>query len=60
LFSDIFEIYDEYKAFRRRIKCNVNQNKEFNEDNLMRYHFVELWSGENYDSSMYVFTIPEK
>jgi uncharacterized protein with ParB-like and HNH nuclease domain len=54
-FSDIFEIYDNFKHLGEELGINLISNKEFNEDNLMRYHFVS-YSNENYDASAsYVF-----
>ncbi len=47
-FSDIFELYDDVKHLGEEININLIKNKEFNEDNLMRYHFVS-YSDENYD-----------
>jgi len=47
-FSDIFEIYDDIKHLGEELNINLIKNKEFNEDNLMRYHFVS-YSDENYD-----------
>lgn len=47
-FSDIFEIYDDIKHLGEELGINLIKNKEFNEDNLMRYHFV-TYSNENYD-----------
>jgi uncharacterized protein with ParB-like and HNH nuclease domain len=47
-FSDIFEIYDDIKHLGEDLGINLIKNREFNEDNLMRYHFVS-YSNENYD-----------
>jgi uncharacterized protein with ParB-like and HNH nuclease domain len=47
-FSDIFEIYDDIKHMGEDLGINLIKNKDFNEDNLMRYHFV-TYSNENYD-----------
>lgn len=47
-FSDIFEIYDDIKHLGEDLNVTLIKNKEFNEDNLMRYHFVS-YSDENYD-----------
>lgn len=47
-FSDIFEIYDDIKHLGENLNITLIKNKEFNEDNLMRYHFV-TYSDENYD-----------
>jgi hypothetical protein len=47
-FSDIFEIYDDIKHLGEELGINLIKNRDFNEDNLMRYHFV-TYSNENYD-----------
>lgn len=47
-FSDIFEIYDDIKHLGEELGINLIKNRDFNEDNLMRYHFV-THSNENYD-----------
>lgn len=47
-FSDIFEIYDDIKHIGDELGINLIRNRDFNEDNLMRYHFV-TFSNENYD-----------
>ncbi len=47
-FSDIFEIYDDIKQLGEELGINLIKNRDFNEDNLMRYHFV-TYSNENYD-----------
>lgn len=47
-FSDIFEIYDDIKHLGEELNITLLKNKEFNEDNLMRYHFV-TFSNEDYD-----------
>lgn len=47
-FSDIFEIYDDIKHLGEDLNITLIKNKEFNEDNLMRYHFV-TYSDANYD-----------
>lgn len=47
-FSDIFELYDDIKLLAEDLSINLIKNKDFNEDNLMRYHFV-TYSNENYD-----------
>jgi uncharacterized protein with ParB-like and HNH nuclease domain len=49
-FSDIFEIYDDIKHLGEELKINLLNNKDFNEDNLMRYHFV-TYNNEDYDPS---------
>lgn len=47
-FSDIFEIYDDIKVMGEELNITLIKNKDFDEDNLMRYHFVS-YSSENYD-----------
>ena len=47
-FSDIFEIYDDIKHLGEELGINLIKSRDFNEDNLMRYHFV-TFSNENYD-----------
>ena len=47
-FSDIFEIYDDIKHLGEELGINLIKSRDFNEDNLMRYHFV-TYSNENYD-----------
>jgi len=49
-FSDIFEIYDDIKLLADKLGINLIKNRDFNEDNLMRYHFV-TFSNENYDAT---------
>lgn len=54
-FSDIFEIYDDIKHVGEDVGINLINSKDFNEDNIMRYHFV-TFCGENYDpTASYVF-----
>jgi hypothetical protein len=47
-FSDVFEIYDDIKHLGEELGVNLIKNRDFNEDNLMRYHFV-TYSNENFD-----------
>lgn len=47
-FSDVFEIYDDIKHQGDDLGISLIKNKDFNEDNLMRYHFV-TYSNESYD-----------
>jgi uncharacterized protein with ParB-like and HNH nuclease domain len=54
IFSDIFEIYDDIKQLGSEINVNLIKSKDFDEDSLMRYHFI-TYSNDNYDpSSSYV------
>jgi len=48
VFSDIFEIYDDIKHLGEELNITLITNKDFNEDNIMRYHFV-TFSNEDYD-----------
>jgi hypothetical protein len=50
IFGEIFEIYDDIKTLGEKLEINLISNKEFNEDNLMRYHFV-MFSEDNYDAT---------
>ena len=47
-FSTMFEIYDDIKIVGEQINVALIKNKEFDEDSIMRYHFVSF-SNENYD-----------
>ena len=47
-FSYMFEIYNDIKHYGEELGINLIKNKDFNEDNLMRYHFV-TYSNENYE-----------
>ncbi|NTU83366.1 MAG: hypothetical protein HGA45_29020, partial [Chloroflexales bacterium] len=47
-FSTMFEVYDDIKIVGERINVTLIKNKEFDEDSIMRYHFVSF-SNENYD-----------
>ena len=47
-FSKIFEIYDDIKIVGERLNVALIKNKDFDEDSIMRYHFV-TFSNENYD-----------
>lgn len=50
VFGEIFEIYDDIKGLGEKLEINLISNKEFNEDNIMRYHFV-MFSEDNYDAT---------
>lgn len=50
IFGEIFEMYDDIKGLGEQLAINLISNKEFNEDNIMRYHFV-TFSEENYDAT---------
>ncbi|MNS61888.1 hypothetical protein D3C72_949300 [compost metagenome] len=59
-FSDIFEIYDDIKHLGEELGINLIKNRDFNEDNFMRYHFV-TYSNENYDpTASYVLQFSKK
>lgn len=47
-FSTIFELYDDIKQTGEENNITLIKNKEFNEDNIMRYHFIS-YTNENYD-----------
>lgn len=47
-FSAMFEVYDDIKIVGERLNVTLIKNKEFDEDSIMRYHFVSF-SNENYD-----------
>lgn len=49
-FSEIFEIYDDVKQLGERLNIALIKSKEFDEDSLIRYHFI-THSNENYDPS---------
>lgn len=48
VFSDIFEVYDDLKHIGEDLNITLIRNKDFNEDNIMRYHFV-TFSNLDYD-----------
>lgn len=48
VFSDIFEVYDDIKHIGEDLNITLIRNKDFNEDNIMRYHFV-TFSNLDYD-----------
>jgi hypothetical protein len=50
LFGEIFEIYDEIKHIGETQSINLIRKKDFDEDNIMRFHFVS-YSDENYDAT---------
>jgi len=47
-FSEMFEVYDDIKLAGERVNIALIKNKEFDEDSIMRYHFL-TFSNENYD-----------
>lgn len=47
-FSQLFEVYDDIKLTGERLNITLITNKEFDEDSIMRYHFVSF-SNETYD-----------
>ncbi len=47
-FSAMFEVYDDIKIVGERLNVTLIKNKEFDEDSIMRYHFVSF-SNENFD-----------
>jgi len=50
VFGQIFEMYDDIKGLGEYLEINLISNKDFNEDNIMRYHFVSF-SEEDYDAT---------
>jgi uncharacterized protein with ParB-like and HNH nuclease domain len=53
-FSDIFEYYDDIKTIGEDYNINLIKSKEFNEDNIMRYHFVSYFDDDYDPTSNYV------
>lgn len=47
-FGEIFEIYDDIKIIGERLNVALIKNKEFDEDSIMRYHYVSF-SNKNYN-----------
>lgn len=50
VFGDIFEIYDEIKVKGEELGITLIASDKFDEDSVMRYHFVS-YSDEDYDAS---------
>lgn len=50
VFGEIFEIYDDIKHVGELLEITLLKNVEFNEDNIMRYHFVSYFN-DNYDAT---------
>ena len=50
VFGEIFEMYDDIKGLGEVLEINLISNKEFNEDNIMRYHFVS-YNDEDYEAT---------
>lgn len=50
VFGEIFVMYDDIKNLGEQLEINLINNKDFDEDNIMRYHFV-TFSEENYDAT---------
>ena len=50
IFGEIFELYDDIKAIADDEIINLIRSKDFNEDNIMRYHFI-CFSDEDYDAT---------
>jgi len=58
-FGEIFEIYDNIKHIGKEFGINLIKGKEFNEKNIMRYHFITL-SDDNYEATApYVLGYPK-
>jgi uncharacterized protein with ParB-like and HNH nuclease domain len=49
-FGDIFEAYEEIKYLGEKLGVSLIKNKEFNEDTVMRYHYITLFK-DNYGPS---------
>lgn len=49
-FGEIFELYDDIKQIADDENIRLIRRKEFNEDNIMRYHFVSF-SDDDYDAT---------
>jgi len=49
-FSDIFEVYDDIKQLGEELNITLIKGRDFDEDNIMRYHYVS-YSKSNYDPS---------
>ncbi|HDN65112.1 MAG TPA: DUF262 domain-containing protein [Methanosarcinales archaeon] len=49
-FGEIFEVYDDIKQIADDENIRLIRSKDFDEDNIMRYHFVSF-SGEDYDAT---------
>ena len=47
-FSVMFKVYDDIKIIGERLNVTLLKNREFDEDSIMRYHFVSF-SNENYN-----------
>jgi len=54
VFGEIFEMYDEIKGLGEELQINLISNKDFNEDSIMRYHFVSF-SEEDYDATPHMY-----
>lgn len=50
IFGEIFELYDDIKAIADDENIGLIRSKDFNEDNIMRYHFI-CFSDEDYDAT---------
>lgn len=50
LFGKIFEIYDDIKVIGEEYNLNPINNKNFDEDSIMRYHFIS-YTDEDYDAT---------
>ena len=47
-FSNIFEIYDDIKQLGEELNITIIKHKNFDEDNIMSYHYISF-STENYE-----------
>lgn len=49
-FGEIFELYDDIKAIAEDETIGLIRSRDFNEDNIMRYHFIGF-SNEDYNAT---------
>jgi len=49
-FGEMFELYDDIKSIADDETIVLIRSKDFNEDNIMRYHFI-CFSDEDYDAT---------
>jgi len=50
VFGDLFEYYDDIKLIGEREGIDLISNRSFNEDSIMRHHFI-TFSDENFDAT---------
>jgi uncharacterized protein with ParB-like and HNH nuclease domain len=49
-FGEMFELYDDIRSIADDEAISLLRGKDFNEDNIMRYHFI-CFSDEDYDAT---------